>query len=132
METRLLIIIGVILGIGFILIISLNELSDIRKQECKADGGVVIGPFSCVFSRADYADPLTRFEEGPDVATLNPNESDSELKIRSTDTNSEPATSPLEIKVVSENQVRRGITHTIEIQVVRGDIPIQGDRKSVV
>ncbi len=51
-----------------------------------------------------------------------------ESKVSSQDTNSELVTPPLQIKVVGENQVRRGTTHTIEIQVVRGDIPIQGSR----
>ncbi len=43
-------------------------------------------------------------------------------------TNSDLGTSPLQIKVVGENQVRRGTTHSIEIQVVRGNIPIEGAR----
>ncbi len=43
-------------------------------------------------------------------------------------TNSDLEKSPLQIKVDGEKQVRRGTTHTIEIQVVRGDIPIEGAR----
>jgi hypothetical protein len=35
---------------------------------------------------------------------------------------------PLQVKVVGEKQVRRGTTHTIEVQVVRGDTPIEGAR----
>lgn len=35
---------------------------------------------------------------------------------------------PLEVKIKGDNQVRRGTTHTLEIQVVRGDIPIEGAR----
>jgi len=46
----------------------------------------------------------------------------------SPDTNSEPVTPPLQIKVVGENQVRRGTTQSIEIQVVRGSSPIEGAR----
>lgn len=49
-------------------------------------------------------------------------------KFEPPDTNSELGTSPLQIKVVGENQVRRGTTHSIEIQVVRGNIPIEGAR----
>ena len=51
-----------------------------------------------------------------------------ESQVSSQDTNSELGTPPLEIKVVGEKQVRRGTTHTIEIQVVRGDIPIENAR----
>jgi hypothetical protein len=49
-------------------------------------------------------------------------------KFEPSDTNSEPRKSPLQIKVVGEHQVRRGTTHSIEIQVVRGNIPIEGAR----
>lgn len=35
---------------------------------------------------------------------------------------------PLQVKVVGEKQVRRGTTHIIEVQVVRGDNPIEGAR----
>jgi len=35
---------------------------------------------------------------------------------------------PLEIKVKGEKQVRRGTTHTIQVQVLRGDVPIDGAR----
>ena len=51
-----LIIIGIILGIGIILILSVNALNDIRKQECEADGGAWTGSFSCMIIRADYSD----------------------------------------------------------------------------
>jgi hypothetical protein len=34
----------------------------------------------------------------------------------------------LQVKISGEKQVRRGTTHTIEIQVVRGDNPIEGAR----
>jgi hypothetical protein len=50
-----------------------------------------------------------------------------ESKISSQDTNSEIAP-PLEVKVSGEKQVRRGTTHTIEIQVTRGVNPIEGAR----
>lgn len=59
---KTMILIGIILGIGIILIVSLNSLSDIRKQECTEDGGVMTGPLSCVGIRADYSDPLTRYD----------------------------------------------------------------------
>jgi len=36
--------------------------------------------------------------------------------------------SHLQIKVGGEKQVRRGTTHTIEVQVIRGDNPIEGAR----
>ncbi|MGI0056730.1 MAG: hypothetical protein ACREAK_05075 [Nitrosarchaeum sp.] len=61
------------------------------------------------------------------IATL-PLSSESELKFEPPDTNSELGTPPLQIKVVGENQVRRGTTHSIEIQVVRGSSPIEGAR----
>jgi len=236
METKLLIIIGIILGVGVLLILSLNALSDIRKQECKADGGVVIGPFSCVISHADYDAPLTRYDLKKDCNSIDGRteaqcfkdalesctaaitndviytiEGDAmylegiiqeDCKIHITfdnsgdkfggsdkgiqnyicdrielqekhiwiidnctgetefqinyeaqdyasqekctnlggewsyefhncvvlDTNSEPVTPPLQIKVVGENQVRRGTTQSIEIQVVRGSSPIEGAR----
>jgi hypothetical protein len=54
---KTLIIIGIILGIGIILLVSLNTLSDIRKQECEADDGIMTGPFNCMISRADYGSP---------------------------------------------------------------------------
>lgn len=54
--------------------------------------------------------------------------SEPESKVSSQDTNSEHGTPPLQIKVVGEKQVRRGTTQTIEIQVVRGSIPIDGVR----
>ena len=53
-------------------------------------------------------------------------ESESELKLEPSDT--KPETPPLQIKVVGENQVRRGTTHSIEIQVIRGSSPIEGAR----
>ena len=36
--------------------------------------------------------------------------------------------STLQIKVVGEKEVRRGTTHTIEVQVLRGDNPVEGAR----
>ena len=54
---KTLIIIGIILGVGVILLVSLNSLSDIRKQECAADDGVMTGPFNCMISRHDYSSP---------------------------------------------------------------------------
>ena len=62
--------------------------------------------------------------------TWDPNEPhpESELKFEPSDTNSELGTPPLQIKVVGENQVRRGTTHSIEIQVIRGSSPIEGAR----
>ena len=54
--------------------------------------------------------------------------SEPELKFEPPDTSSKIGTPPLQIKVVGENQVRRGTTHSIEIQVVRGNIPVEGAR----
>jgi len=51
-----------------------------------------------------------------------------ESKVSSKQTNSEIGTPPLEIKVVGETHVRRGTTHTIEVQVIRGSSPIEGAR----
>ena len=62
------------------------------------------------------------------IIVLFPLSSESELKFESQDTNSELGTPPLQIKVVGENQVRRGTTHSIEIQVIRGSSPIEGAR----
>ena len=50
----------------------------------------------------------------------------SESKNSLQDTNSELVTPPLEVKVFGEKQVRRGTTHSIEIQVIRGSNPIEG------
>ena len=36
--------------------------------------------------------------------------------------------SPLDVKIISEKQVRRGTTHNLEVQVFRGEIPIEGAR----
>lgn len=44
------------------------------------------------------------------------------------DKKSEHEPSPFQLKIVGEKQVRRGTTHTIEIQVIRGDNPIEGAR----
>ena len=60
--------------------------------------------------------------------TIKNNIEQPESKVSSKQTDSEPALSPLQIKISSENQVRRGTTHSIDIQVVRGDIPIAGAR----
>ena len=61
------------------------------------------------------------------IITTSPLSSESELKFESHDT-TESVTPPLQIKVVGENQVRRGTTHIIQIQVVRGNIPIENAR----
>jgi hypothetical protein len=62
------------------------------------------------------------------IIVLFPLSSESKLKFESPETNSEPVTPPMQIKVVGENQVRRGTTQSIEIQVVRGSSPIEGAR----
>jgi uncharacterized protein YneR len=61
---KTLIIIGITIGIGIILFASLSTLSEIRKQECKVDGGVMTGPFGCVTTNTDFSIP---FIETPEV-----------------------------------------------------------------
>jgi len=204
---KTLIIIGTIIGIGIILFAFLNTLSEIRKQECKADGGVMTGPFGCVTSHADYGLPqinktspesihyfdrsvysdtnpittenieerLERTKQFIDSnifneATILQTEIDDVSKrvvvtISSNDFSDKYATgyyaekikkwipfetriliakgfaqldsksleessriSDLKVIVSGEKQVRRGTTHTIEIQVIRESNPIEGAR----
>lgn len=203
---KTLIIIGLILGVGIILFTVLNTLSEIRNQECKADGGIMTGPFSCMISHADYTIPpinKTTPKPIPDFDLLVPSDSEQitseniderlEITKQFIDSNTfEEATilqteidyvskrvvvsissedfsedftdeyfeekiknwipfetrilivrgfvqsdseslessriSDLEVIVSGEKQVRRGTTHSIEIQVIRGTSPIEGAR----
>lgn len=59
---KAIIIIAIVLVIGLGLIGSLQTLSDIRQQECKADGGVMTGPLGCTTSHSDYAEPKASAE----------------------------------------------------------------------
>jgi hypothetical protein len=69
-------------------------------------------------------------EKSEYVATLliskNQNESKSIEEQKPTTDKTESKTNSLEIKINGEKQVRRGTTHTLEIQVLRNNIPIQG------
>lgn len=65
------------------------------------------------------------------VATLSISKNQMKLqsvegKTTATNTKPETNTSSLEIKINGEKQVRRGTTHTLEIQVLRGNNPVQG------
>jgi hypothetical protein len=88
-----------------------------------------ISPFNITLTNVE-PHPIST-EKSEYVATLsiskNQNKSKSikEQKLTTTD-KTESKTNSLEIKINGEKQVRRGTTQTLEIQVLRNNIPIQG------